>query len=141
MFKTTDGGDHWSQINDGLSALGAISVAMGPGPSHPLYALTPEGVYGSTNGGSSWILLGVPPAGVPDSIVADPNDPSVLYVTQPGVYGGGLFRSGDGGIHWSSMTEGLLNDNVSSIAFDAADPSILYVGVDGAGVWIMRATP
>ena len=141
MFKTVDGGGHWTQINNGLSALGAISVTMGPGSARPLFALTPEGVYGSADGGSSWSLLGVPPAGAPDEIVADPNDPAVVYVTQPGVYGGGLFRSGDGGVSWSSMTEGLANDAVSSLAFDSADPSILYVGIEGAGVWILRMSP
>jgi len=140
MFKTVDGAEHWTPINDGLSALGAASVTMGPGPSPTLYAGTQEGVYGSTNEGDSWDLLGVPPILFPDHIVVQPNDPSVLYVTQ-GLYGGGIYRSEDGGVHWNSMNPGLVNDTVSSFAVDAADPSILYAGVDGAGVWVMTMEP
>ncbi|MET0619519.1 MAG: IPT/TIG domain-containing protein, partial [Thermoanaerobaculia bacterium] len=141
MFKTVDGGDHWTPINAGLSGFGVTAVALGPGPSPVLYTATQEGFYGSTDGGTSWDLVGVLPLIFPpDHIVVQPTDPSMLYATQ-GLYGGGIVRSGDGGIHWNSMNPGLVNHTVSSFAVDTADPSILYAGVDGAGVWVMTMTP
>ena len=39
------------------------------------------------------------------------------------------------------MNPGLVNHTVSSFAVDTADPSILYAGVDGAGVWVMTMAP
>ncbi len=56
------------------------------------------------------------------AIVLDPLTPGTLYA---GTYGGGLFRSTDGGGSWQNLFAGT---NVRSLAIDPANPQVLYVG-------------
>ena len=84
MFKTVDGGDHWTQINVGLSGFGVTAVALGPGPSPVLYTATQEGFFGSTNGGTSWDLVGVLPLIFPPT-TSSSSRTILPYSTQPRV--------------------------------------------------------
>jgi photosystem II stability/assembly factor-like uncharacterized protein len=58
IFKTTDGGTHWTQLsgtaNQGFYYVNKIVVS--PNNSRNLYAATWFGVYVSTNGGTTWSL-------------------------------------------------------------------------------------
>jgi photosystem II stability/assembly factor-like uncharacterized protein len=67
LYKTTDGGDTWLVINDGLpgragpcpSFLSATiehiyALAVDPADSQIVYAATSEGLYKTTDGGQSW---------------------------------------------------------------------------------------
>ncbi len=71
VWKTNDGGTYWENVSDGYfntAAVGAIAVA--DGDPNVIYAGTGEscirgdvsygdGVYRSTDGGSSWQHLGL----------------------------------------------------------------------------------
>jgi photosystem II stability/assembly factor-like uncharacterized protein len=67
LYKTTDGGDTWSVINEGLpgrtgpcpSFLSTTiehihALAVDPADSQIVYAATSEGLYKTTDGGASW---------------------------------------------------------------------------------------
>src|SRR5206468_7605031 len=82
------------------------------------------GVAKSTDGGKTWMLVN---EGLTDlcvrTLAIDPSTPATLFAgTSTGV-----FRSGDGGAHWSP-TSGITSP-VLKIAVDPGDSSMLYAVV------------
>jgi photosystem II stability/assembly factor-like uncharacterized protein len=73
-----------------------------------------------SSGGSGWVT----------SLVIDPQNPSVLYA---GTYGGGVFKSTDGGVIWSAV--GLANMNILSLVIDPHTPSTIYAGEETGAVY------
>jgi uncharacterized repeat protein (TIGR01451 family) len=58
VFKTTNGGQTWTDISNGLPDLPTNSVVLDPAFPNTLYAGTDAGVFVTTNGGSAWSRLG-----------------------------------------------------------------------------------
>src|SRR5262249_6220894 len=69
-------------------------------------------------------LGGDPP---PSDLVLDPLTPTTLYV---GIFGGGVFKSTDGGSSWTAVNTGLIDLRVLSLALDPRTPTTLYAGLD-----------
>ena len=64
LHKSTDGGDNWTKIDNGLpeSNMGKIGLAISPMKSNVLYAAIEldrrkGAVYKSTNSGGSWVKM------------------------------------------------------------------------------------
>jgi hypothetical protein len=51
VFKSSDGGDHWLEVNSGLDELTVDGLAMDPSNPAVLYACGPNGVYKTLTGG------------------------------------------------------------------------------------------
>jgi photosystem II stability/assembly factor-like uncharacterized protein len=132
IYKTTDGGNSWSQVLVVDEWTGAIDLALDPHDPATLYAAmwqaggTParfvdtgpgSGIYKSTDGGRSWrqVNRGLPANGYLGRIALAPSPvrPGVIYalVAVPdsaretdyaNLYTGpvGVFRSDDGGESW-----------------------------------------
>ena len=58
-------------------------------------------------------------------MAANPNNPDEIYA---GTWGNGVYKSYDGGLHWSSSNRGLGDGNINSIAIDPQNPKIVYAG-------------
>jgi photosystem II stability/assembly factor-like uncharacterized protein len=124
MWKTTDGGKTWSFV--GLGDTRQIGrVLVDPRNADVVYvaalghvwAPNPErGVFRSKDGGRSWqkILFRNDSTGAVD-LAMDPNNPDVLYaglwqagrtpwLLSSGGAGSGMFKSTDGGDHWTEIT-------------------------------------
>ena len=117
VWKTTDAGTVWRPIFDGqpVGSIGAIAVA--PSEPNTIYVGTGEsdirsdlssgnGVYKSKDGGSTWTYVGLEDTRQISRIVVDSRDPEIVYVAALGhAYGrneqGGVYKSVDGGGHWS----------------------------------------
>jgi photosystem II stability/assembly factor-like uncharacterized protein len=109
-------------------------LVASPVDSNLLYLGTSDGqIYRSTDGATSWHRLkpGIDRRGVSvDCIEIDPSRPSTIYV---GVWSltrdeqGGVFKSEDGGDHWSSL-EGTRKFSVRSLAISPSDPNIVIAG-------------
>ena len=149
VFKSTDGGDHWQSL--GLEACGSIGrIEVDPQrPNHifvaamgRLFGNNPErGLYRSLDAGLSWDkkLFINDSVGVIDLAIHPQNPDTIFAVSwertrRPNkrVYGGpgsGIWRSIDGGDHWTKLIAGL-PDGVSTgrigIAISASNPAILY---------------
>ena len=107
LFKSTDGGDTWTDIthNPGMpkGMVGKICVSISPAQSSRVYAFIEAdggegGIYRSDDGGSTWQRAHYDPGKmeIPNSynyITADTQDPDVVYI-QPIV---GLLKSTDAG--------------------------------------------
>lgn len=58
VWKTTDGGDNWSPIDNGLPDIPATSIVVDPVDNSRLIVGTDLGVFVSTNAGESWFADG-----------------------------------------------------------------------------------
>ena len=128
LFKTTDGGSSWFEIGAGISSYRLNDLQFDPFNTDKIYAGTDDGVYVSIDGGSNW----QPPVVnmVVKCIAVDPNIIHRLFA-------GSLFGvqvSTDGGSTWTPMNEGLFNEDVNCMDFNATH-GVLYVGTHGGGVF------
>ena len=79
-----------------------------------------------------WLNLGPPGGYQVNSLALQPGAPQVIYAT---TYGGGLFKSTNGGLAWAASNAGIATLNVSEVAIDATAPLTAYVGTQTAGVF------
>ncbi len=142
IWKTTDGGMVWNPIFDRepVASLGALAVAA----SDPkvIYAGTGEsdirsdlasgdGVYRSTDAGQTWQNVGLSDSRQVSRIVIDPRASNVVYV---GVLGHayaanaerGVFKSIDGGAHWSKVLDQGPEIGVADLAMATESPNLLF---------------
>lgn len=105
------------------------AISIDPSNTAILYAGTRnEGVYKSTNGGSSWGSSGLGGRTI-NALALDPSDPSVLFAgTSSG--DGTLFKSINSGVNWTSITSGISGRTVYALAVDPINPAVVYAGTD-----------
>ena len=137
IWRTDDGGDSWSPVDDFMANLAIATMIMDPSNSNIMYAGTGEGFYNfdalrgegifkSTDGGVTWNQL----ASTNNSNfywvnrLAITSDGAVLLA---GTRNHGIFRSTDGGTSWTQT----LNDNIADIDFDPSDNNKAIAG----GLW------
>lgn len=150
LFKTTDGGQTWS--NRGLAYTTALAVDfINP---NTIYAGSGNGgecrstfpFFKSTNGGTNWSNQNSPADCDISMIVMDPNSPNTLYMGSYGQYISSgsitLWKSIDGGANWNGSRDG----NLASYGFaiSPANSQILYAtsylsglvkSTDGGATW------
>jgi photosystem II stability/assembly factor-like uncharacterized protein len=152
IWKTSDAGVVWNPIFDGqnVASIGAIAVAASDPKT--IYAGTGEsdirsdlasgnGVYKSSDGGQTWTHVGLEDTRQISRIVVDPQNPNVVYVGALGhAYGPneqrGVYKSVDGGTHWSKVLDLGPEAGISDLAICSAHPQVLF-----AGTWHTRRPP
>ena len=160
VFKSADGGKSWKYA--GLRATRTISaIVVDPHDPDVVYAASlghvfapnpDRGVFKTTDGGKTWRkILFVDDRTGAISLVMDPRDPKVLYAgmwqaqrtpwsLDDGGAGSGLYKSTDGGAHWSNISQrpGLPHGVLGRIGVDvaASNPNIVFAIIqakDGGG--------
>ena len=81
-----------------------------------------------------WTSIG-PEGGNVSALAIDPATPATLYA---GTWGGGVFKSTNGGANWSAVNTGLTNTDVRALAIDPDTPATLYAGTWGGGVFSIQ---
>lgn len=66
-----------------------------------------------------------PVSGATNVVLQSPTDPDVLFA---GTVNGGVWRSNDGGLNWTPLGDNLASLSVGAMAFDASDPTKLWIG-------------
>ena len=109
IIKSTNGGQTWTQVNNGLGNLYVGTLFMHPDNPDILLAGTGnnqyfegEGVYLSTDGAASWQRTLNQGANSVEFSISNPN---IAYAGNPG----GIYRSEDGGLTWQLMSGGGIN--------------------------------
>jgi len=152
IWKTTDAGTVWRPIFDDqpVGSIGTIAVA--PADPKTIYAGTGEsdirsdlssgnGVYKSSDGGSTWTRVGLEDTRQISRIVIDPRDPKIVYVGALGhAYGPneqrGVYKSVDGGAHWAKVLDQGSEIGISDLAICRGNPQLLF-----AGAWNTHRPP
>jgi photosystem II stability/assembly factor-like uncharacterized protein len=104
VLKSADGGQRWSQINQGIKSYSLYQLTVHPKTPKILYlGAGGAGLYKSTDGGVSWSEMndGLQNTDI-GALVLYPTDPEVIYV----VTSTGLFKSADGGKSWVALNQG-----------------------------------
>jgi photosystem II stability/assembly factor-like uncharacterized protein len=140
MFKSTDGGDTWTEItrNPGMPSdgvVGRIGLAVSSASSGRVYALFEHadgGLFRSDDAGATWELVNDERrirqrAFYYSHVFADHQDEDVVYVQNTS-----LFRSVDGGESYEVINNGTHGD-FHDFWIDPDDPTHLVVGNDGGG--------
>jgi photosystem II stability/assembly factor-like uncharacterized protein len=162
VWKTENAGRTWLPISDStgdaaggipIGSIGAIAVA----PSNPniVYVGTGEpdirsqhsygiGMFKSTDAGKTWTHIGLDATQHIGRVAVDPANPNRVYVAALGhVYepnpDRGVYRSTDGGAHWTkilSKTNDPNNVGAIDLAIDPKNARVLY-----ASLWGTRRPP
>ncbi len=154
MFKSTNGGALWTTINGGAFSNFTPNIsALVIDPLNPstLYASARFGnevLFKSVDGGVTWTggstglsttLGGQPFVPTINTLAIDPVSTSTLYAATTL---GSVFKSTNGGAHWSPANTGLSNITTNAIAVDRTNPAIVYTGTNiGNDAFIIRFNP
>jgi photosystem II stability/assembly factor-like uncharacterized protein len=142
LFKSTDGGDHWTEITDGNSKglpakpYGRIALAVAPSNPQIVYAMIEakaSALYRSDDGGKTWTKRDASQFMVWRpfyfaNLIVDPRDPEKLF--KPDLF---LLMSVNGGQSFSQVSSGAHGD-FHAVWIDPENSNIVYAGDDG-GLW------
>jgi len=152
VWKTTDDGQTWENISDGYfgGSIGAVAVAVSD--PNVIYVgtgsacirgntSTGHGMYKSTDGGKTWVFIGLPDAGQVGQIAVHPSNADLVYVAALGHPFGknperGVYRSSDGGENWELVL--FVSDSTGAVALsmNPQNPREIY-----AGMWRAERKP
>lgn len=153
VYKSTDGGENWTNV--GLKDSERIAkIVVDPKNSGTVYVCATghlwddsneRGVYKTTDGGKTWrnVLAGANASTGCAMLAMNPQEPNTLYAAmwdfrrqawtfRSGGPGGGLFKSTDGGEKWTELTNGLPEKPYGRIALAVAPskPNVVYAVVE-----------
>ncbi len=146
LYRSTDSGDHWEPLRRDLPRdsrdLGRLQIDLCRSFPNVVYASMYgshgrlEGVYKSTDFGTSWLRLPNAPeyAGgqswYDNYLAVNPNNPNVVFLG-----GTSSFRTTDGGETWQDNTRsyagGRIHPDHHFLTFDPTDASRAYLCTDG----------
>lgn len=149
LLKTTDGGTTWTKSIDWTydQRRGVQVIKLHPEGPDTLFAGTTEGIYKSTNAGSSWVL--VHPVVMVTDIVINQNNPQQILAACGNLNstGTGIYRSTNGGATWAKITSGLPAawGGKALLAASGAESDVVYASIgfgetSGAGTNLCKTT-
>jgi photosystem II stability/assembly factor-like uncharacterized protein len=154
IFRSVDTGVTWEPIFDDqpMLAIGDMDVsksntniiAVGTGEVNAgggSLAYDGDGVYVSSDSGTTWESKGLEEVGSIGKILIDPVDPSIVYVGAMGPLfrndtNRGVYRTTNGGDTWEQVLFISEKTGIVDMAIDPTNPDILY-----AVAWERERTP
>ncbi|NNC84220.1 MAG: glycosyl hydrolase [Flavobacteriales bacterium] len=142
VWKTENHGTTWKPIFDSQSVYSTGCVTIDPSNPHTVWVGTGEnvggrhvsfgdGIYRSTDGGSSWKNMGLAKSEHISKIIIHPDNSDKIWVAAQGPLwskGGerGLYVSSDGGESWERTLGDDQWTGVTDLVIDPRDPMVLY---------------
>jgi photosystem II stability/assembly factor-like uncharacterized protein len=152
VWESLDAGRTWNPIFDDQDVGSIGSIAVAPSSPRTIYVGTGEadmrsdiaygdGMYKSTDGGTSWTHIGLTDTMQIGAIVVDPRDPNVVYAAALGhPYAAnverGVFKTTNGGRTWTKILYKGPDVGATALAMAPDDPNVLY-----AALWQTRRPP
>lgn len=151
FYVAAAAGGIWKTVNNGLSyrpifdnervaSMGALAIA--PSDTQQIWAGTGEpnsrnsiepgrGIYKSTNGGTTWRLMGLEKTEHIGRIVVHPTNPDIVYVAALGAAWRtnperGLYKTEDGGQTWTLVKFISDRAGVIDVGLDPTNPDIVW---------------
>lgn len=121
FHKSTDGGQTWTRLEDGIKVYGSSDD-----PNKPCYGEYPYALVDPEDSNRVILATSGPGGGTF-------NDVNAL--------GGGIFVSTNAGNSFEQMIDKDMNTYVSSITFDPGDSSVLYYGTNSSPASFLEADP
>jgi len=126
--QSSDGGESWRTALHVPNATSVSSIAIDPNKPETVYAGSTSDAGGiiwvSNDSGDNWTNLNDKFNFVNiHTMVIDPNNSNIAYV---GIWGGGTYKTVDGGTSWDRLT----NDptiSASAIIIDHRDSNVIYI--------------
>ncbi|WP_373495103.1 VPS10 domain-containing protein [Aquiflexum sp.] len=151
VWKSNNGGTTFKSIFDNHNqSIGIIEVDPS-NPDNVVWVGTGEtwarnsvsfgdGLYKTTDGGSTWNKVGFENSDRISGIAINPNNSDELYVGVLGALWGdseerGVYKTSDGGQTWTNVLAGMKDSGCSDLFMDPKDPNTLY-----AAFWQVRRT-
>jgi photosystem II stability/assembly factor-like uncharacterized protein len=112
VWKTANAGQTWNPIFDTVETASIGAIALAPSNPKVIYVGTGEetrgtGVYKSTDGGATWVSMGLRDTHLIGAILVDAANPDIVLVAAIGDRTSGpergVFRSIDGGKTWTKV--------------------------------------
>lgn len=137
IFLSVDGGASWTKATGPGAYPTIFAFAVDPSDPATVYAGIDGSVIRTTDGGATFTFTGkIGTSWGPEvrSLVVDASTSTVLAAGYG--FDSGIWRSVDGGDHWTESSAGLLsefgnNQHMTTLAQDALDPAVFY----GSGIW------
>lgn len=142
VWKTVNNGTTFEPVFDNYGAYSIGCVTLDPNNSNVVWVGTGEnnhqrslgygnGVYKSTDGGTSFTNMGLKDSRQIGDIIIDPRNSDVVYVAAEGSVWGpggdrGLYKTSDGGKSWIKILNISENTGVNNVVFDPRNPDVLY---------------
>ena len=119
IYKSIDGGGSWKEVSPLYSGLGMYgAVAFAESDKNIVYVAGENEFLRSTDQGETWIIQehwgppGIKP-GNPIDMVVSKSDPNTVFINN---YGGGVFKTEDGGKNWIEWSNGYSGANIFGIS-------------------------
>lgn len=143
IWKTTDGGQNWTNLSNEFPNLSANTLAMAASNTQIIYAGTGEsfpggtflkgdGIFKTTNKGDSWIQLESTTENdyfaYVNRLIVDPNNEDIVIAATEK----GIMKSADGGIQWDTVYTS--TKGVEDIFANPDNFNIIYAAENSIGV-------
>ena len=122
VFKTTNGGQTWAEVYDGLPNFG---LAIDPQRPATVFSSAGGTIIKTNDGGNTWRELSLSPPD-PITFAIDPNQTNTVFAGSG--YMWGLYKSTDGGANWGSR---VWFGNVFTVAVDPRNSAVVLIGTEG----------
>lgn len=132
--RSDDGGASFTGL--GAPSNWMWDVAASPTLAGHLLANSSSAIVRSTDGGATWTAAANSPGPIVRDLAPDPADPAVWYCAVPQFVPGAesVWRSHDGGDHWSALPTGLGNVQVVHVA-EGLHGLVLAGQAIESGIW------
>lgn len=147
VWKTEDSGISWKNISDGSFKTGSVGdiavaesdpnviyVGMGEHAIRGVMTTHGDGIYKSTDAGSTWTHIGLDKTRHISDVIIHPQNPDIVYVAAQGAAHGpteerGIYKSSDGGTTWKKVLYVDEKTGASGLSMDMTNPRILYAAM------------
>ncbi len=153
VWKTENGGQTWKNVSDGFFGGSIGAVAVSPSNTDVVYVGQGEqtvrgnvssgfeGLWKSTDGGETWMNIGLKDAMHVGRIVVHPENSNVAWVAVMGdlfksSQTRGIYKTTDGGMNWNKVLFANEDTGAVDVSIDPNNPDFMM-----ASTWRVRRTP
>ena len=134
VFKTLDGGNHWTPVNRGMHQVDVLALVQDPTSPGILFAGTRNGLYKTVDGAAHWQPV--------NAVIGDGQIKVLTFdAGAHRLYAGtqqGIWISDDAGTTWSQLAAQPADRNITALAIALDGAHSIYVGTS-EGLFRSRA--